>query len=196
MNTPKNILLELKDKVYIYNIMTIKASDTYATVRSFVNLIMILMSSAMSIINSSFDANDIKVANIILNCLTALAISLISNFKIVEKANSFKLMSLKFSKLHHYIDEKLQIETISISDIQDVTRQYDDLLEHTDRIPIFVKRIVYRNYKNKKHLPFVLLDLFENKESDNKAVETTKSLEIIKVSVENQLVQLPTSYAI
>lgn len=196
MNTPKNILLELKDKVYIYNIMTIKASDTYATVRSFVNLIMILMSSAMSIINSSFDANDIKIANIILNCLTALAISLISNFKIVEKANSFKLMSLKFSKLHHYIDEKLQNETITITDIQDVTRQYDDLLEHTDRIPIFVKRIVYKNYKNKKHLPFILLDLFENKESGNKAVETTKSLEIIKADIENKVIPIPTSYTI
>ncbi len=109
MNNHTRQLNEYRDKVYVYNVLTSKAADFYGTLKSFVNIPIIISSSAMSIINSSFEANDIKIPNIVLNCTVALMISMISNFKITEKAANFRNISLKFLKLIHNVDVYIYI---------------------------------------------------------------------------------------
>lgn len=179
MSTHRNTLLEYKDKVHIYHVLTNKAGDFFGTLRSFVNAPIVVVSSMMGILNSSFDATDMKIPNIVLNCITALMVSLIANFKIVERANNFKSISLKFLKLHHYIDDKLASPDIDIEDLRNVIRQYDELLEQTDRIPGFIKRKVYKIYSGKKYLPSILCDLSQ----DISPGLTQATLEINNVSL-------------
>lgn len=159
MSTPEEILNQYKDKIHIYNVMTSKAADVFSTCKSFLNVPIIVASSAMSIINSSFDPNDMKIPNIVLNCFTALMVSLIANFKVVERANNFKTISLKFLKLQHYVEDKLVSTNIDIQHVREVTRQYDDLLEQTDQIPRFIKKKIFKMYVGKKHLPNILCEL-------------------------------------
>ena len=160
MNT--NIVHELeiyRDKCYVYHVLTEKASDYYTNIKSFVNVPMILVSSAMSIINSSFDAHDMKIPNIVLNCVTALMISLVTQFKIAEKANSFRVISLKHNKLLHLIEEKLSNrEEIDLNDMRNIIQQYDEILEATDLIPNHIKRKVTKMFSGKRHLPIILCD--------------------------------------
>lgn len=158
MNNSTRQLHEYKDKIYIYNILTSKASDFYGTLKSFVNIPIIISSSAMSIINSSFEPNDMKIPNIILNCTVALMVSMISNFKITEKASNFRNISLKFLKLLHNVDDKLSETNPDIEDVRDITRQYDELLEQIEQIPDFIKRRVYKMYVGKKYLPIILCE--------------------------------------
>ena len=157
-----NIIKELeiyRDKVYVYNVLTEKASDYYNNLKSFVNVPMILASSAMSIINSSFDANDMKIPNIVLNCVTALMISLVANFKIPEKANTFRTISLKHNKLLHFIEEKLSDrDEVDLNDMRAIISQYDEILEQTDLIPNHIKKKVTKMFSGKRHLPIILCD--------------------------------------
>lgn len=158
MNTHRTTLLEYRDKIHCYNVLTSQASDYYGTLKSFVNIPIIISSSAMSIINSSFDANDMKIVNIVLNCAVAFLLSMISNFKIVERSSNFRNISLKFLKLQHLLDDKLSDPTIDIDDVRDVVRQYDELLEQIEQIPNFIKRRVYKMYVGKKYLPIILCE--------------------------------------
>jgi hypothetical protein len=152
-------LREYKDKIYIYNILTSKASDFYGTLKSFVNIPIIVSSSALSITNSSFEPNDIlKLINIIFNCFVAFMMSMISNFKITEKASNFWNISLKFQKLLHNVDDKLSETNPDIEDVRDISRQYDELLEQIDQIPEFIKKKVYKMYIGKKYLPIILCE--------------------------------------
>lgn len=152
-------LTEYRDKVFIYNILTSKASDFYGTLKSFVNIPIIVSSSALSIINSSFEPNDIlKLINIIFNCFVAFMVSMISNFKITEKASNFRNISLKFQKLLHNVDDKLSETNPDIEDVRDISRQYDELLEQIDQIPEFIKKRVYKMYVGKKYLPIILCE--------------------------------------
>ena len=158
MNTYRTSLLEYRDKIHIYNVLTSQASDYYGTLKSFVNIPIIISSSAMSIINSSFEPNDMKIPNIVLNCVVALMISMISNFKIVERSSNFRNNSLKFLKLQHLVEDKLSNSDIDIEDVRDVVRQYDELLENTEQIPNFIKKRVYKIYVGKKYLPVILCE--------------------------------------
>lgn len=158
MNTHKLTLLQYKEKIEVYNVLTSKASDYYGTLKSFVNIPIIISSSAMSIINSSFEPEQMKIPNIILNCTVALMVSLISNFKIIEKASNFRNISLKFLKLLHIIEDKLASSEIDIDDIRDVVRQYDEILEQIDLIPNHIKNKVHKMYVGKKYLPIILCE--------------------------------------
>lgn len=158
MNNHTRQLHEYKDKIFVYNVLTSKAADFFGTLKSFVNIPIIISSSALSIINSSFDPSDTKILNICFNCFVALMMSMISNFKITEKAANFRNISLKFLKLLHNVDDKLSTPDIDIEDIRDITRQYDELLEQTDQIPEFIKKRVYKLFVGKKYLPIILCE--------------------------------------
>jgi hypothetical protein len=125
----------------------------------FVNIPIIISSSAMSIINSSFAPEDMQIPNICINACTALLIGLINNFKIVETASNFRNVSLKFVKLLHLVDDKLSEENLNLEDVRDITRVYDELLEQIDPpIPNFIKNRVRKMYVTKKYLPIILCE--------------------------------------
>ena len=84
-------LEQYRDKSFVSSVLCEQSASLYSRLKTFINLPLILSSSAMSILNSSnFSPEDMKVPNIIINSCTALILSLISNFKITEKQNNFK----------------------------------------------------------------------------------------------------------
>lgn len=157
-NVYRSTLIEYRDKIHVYNVLTSQASDYYGTLKMFVNIPIIISSAAMSIINSSFNAEDMKIPNICINACTALLIGLINNFKIVETASNFRTVSLKFVKLLHLVEDKLTEDNLSIEDVRDITRLYDELLEQIDPIPNFIKKKVRKMYVTKKYLPIILCE--------------------------------------
>ena len=158
-NVYRSTLVEYRDKIHVYNVLTSQASDYYGTLKMFVNIPIIISSSAMSIINSSFAPEDMQIPNICINACTALLIGLINNFKIVETASNFRNVSLKFVKLLHLVDDKLSEENLNLEDVRDITRVYDELLEQIDPpIPNFIKNRVRKMYVTKKYLPIILCE--------------------------------------
>jgi hypothetical protein len=113
-NVYRSTLLEYRDKIHIYNVLTSKASDYYGTLKLFVNIPIIISSSAAAIINSSFAPEDMQIPNICINACTALLIGLINNFKIVEQSCNFRNTSSKFLKLLHLVEDKLTTPDLDI----------------------------------------------------------------------------------
>lgn len=157
-NVYRSTLIEYRDKVHIYNVLTSQASDYYGTLKLFVNIPIIISSSAMSIINSSFAPEAMQIPNICINAFTALLIGLINNFKIVEQSSNYRNISSKFLKLLHLVEDKLTNPDLDIEDVRDVTRQYDELLEQIETIPNFIKNRVRKMYIGKKYLPIILCE--------------------------------------
>jgi hypothetical protein len=158
MNNNLNILKEYRDKVFIYEVLCTKSSEYYSQIKSIINIPLILSSSAMSIINSSFEADDMKIPNICINACTALLISLINNFKVVEKASTFRQLSIKYMTLLHHIEDKINNDTdISADDTREIIKQYDELISQNEYvIPNRIKKKVKSIYLTKKYLPVIL----------------------------------------
>jgi len=114
----------------------------------------------MTILNSgTFDAESMKIPNICINAITALLISLINNFKLAEKAGSFRNLSLKYMQLLHHIEDKLNSEgeSIDAQDFRDIIKSYDDLQSQNEYlIPNHIKKKVRKVYLGHKYLPNIL----------------------------------------
>jgi hypothetical protein len=82
MNNNIRQLEILRDKVYIYQILTTKSNIMYSNIKQIINIPLIVSSFALSILNSnSVSAEEMKLPNIIINCLTGLMISLIKKMR-------------------------------------------------------------------------------------------------------------------
>ncbi len=150
-------LKEYRDKTYIYSILTSRSSEYFNTLKSICNVPLILASSVMSILNSSFDPNNMQITNVIINAFTAFLIAMISNFKIPEKASTFHAMHIKYMALLHDIEDKLACDTdIDTQDFRQIVARYDELLSQTDDIPKHIKNKVRSFYLGKKYLPVIL----------------------------------------
>ena len=92
----KKTLQDYRDKAYISNIMCELSCEFYTLIRQIINVPLILSSSIMTVMNSwSFNENELKIANIVLNASTSLLLSLTGNFRISEKIGSFRALGLK-----------------------------------------------------------------------------------------------------
>jgi hypothetical protein len=155
-----NLLKSYKDKSYIMGVLCEKSFEHFNFIKSICNIPLILISSVMAILNSSsFDGNEMKIPNIVINSLTAMIIGIINNFRINEKESNFKQLSCKFMKISHLIEDKLhnQLETLSGSDISNQIKEYDNLIEQIDfTFPTSIQKTVKKLYKNKKQLPAIL----------------------------------------
>lgn len=125
------ILQDYRDKCYVSNILCVMNCEYYKTIRQLINIPLILSSTIMSIMNSStVPENDLKIANIVLNASTSLLLSLIGNFKIVEKTSAFRNSAHKFNKLCHLIEDKLMIgENITNETVRQIIIDYDNINE-------------------------------------------------------------------
>jgi hypothetical protein len=155
-----NLLKSYKDKSYIMGVLCEKSFEHFNFIKSICNIPLILISSVMAILNSSsFDGNEMKIPNIVINSLTAMIIGIINNFRINEKESNFKQLSCKFMKISHSIEDKLHnhLETLSSSDISNQIKEYDNLIEQIDfTFPTSIQKTVKKLYKNKKQLPAIL----------------------------------------
>ena len=139
--------------------MTTKSNEYYSQIKQVISIPLIVSSSLMTILNSgSFNPDDMKVPNIVINACTALLISLINNYKIVEKQQTFRNLSLKYMGLLHDIEDKLANDmNLEADEVRAVIKQYDDLISQTEYIiPTRIKNKVKSHYQGKLHLPIIL----------------------------------------
>ena len=161
MNNYIPILKEYQDKVYVYNVLCVRTYEYYNNVKSFINIPLLVSASCMTILNSgTFEAEQLKIPNIIINASTTLMLALINNFKVAEKSQVFRQLSLKYVALLHDIEHKINTsDTVDADDIRDIMRQYDDLLSQNEFVfPERIKNKVKRMFKDKKSLPVILND--------------------------------------
>lgn len=155
-----NLLKSYKDKSYIMGVLCEKSFEHFNFIKSICNIPLILISGVMAILNSSsFDGNEMKIPNIVINSLTAMIVGIINNFRINEKEGNFKQLSCKFMKISHAIEDKLHnhLETLSSGDISNQIKEYDNLIEQIDfTFPASIQKTVKKLYKNKKQLPAIL----------------------------------------
>ena len=162
------LLKQYKDRCYISCLLAEQSYNYYVFIKNLINIPLIITNSAMVIINSIIENQDLlKVLNIILNSSTGLILSLISNFKIYENIQSFHQLQIKFNKLSHQIDSKLSIDPDNISPdyINSIVEDYDAIYESIEfNFPNSIKKRIKKQYENNMSLPSSLsVDLVECK---------------------------------
>jgi len=119
---------------------------------------LVLTSSVMAIINSlTTDGNDVKLANIIVNSVSVLIISVNNSIKASEKADNFKKLSQGFfslvteiedddeKDLHSYnIKFNNLINDIEFSDISPYIKKQVNMFFEQDELPLQIKIIDYK----------------------------------------------------
>ena len=86
----------------------------------------------MTVLNSSdFDAQTMRIPNIVLNASTTLILSLINNYKLAEKCQTFRSKAIKYMHLTNQIEDSLtnDIENINIDKIRNFINEYDAIGE-------------------------------------------------------------------
>lgn len=150
----------LRDKVYIYQILTTKSNIWYSNLKQIINIPIILSSFALSILNSnSVSAEEMKLPNIIINSIIGLMVSLINQFRIVEKQSSYKTLSQKFQNLLHEVEDKITNDNdITPDETRLLLKQYDEIISNMEfPIPERIANNVKKIYKGKKYLPVILI---------------------------------------
>lgn len=159
-NLEVELLRSYKDKAYIMGILCEQSYNHYSFVKNMINIPLILVNTAMTVLNSAiFDANDLKIPNIILNSTTGVIIGLISSFKVYEKIHAFHQLQSKFNKLSSTIEKKMIIDVDSITneEINNYIETYDNLIDSIE-YPISekIKDKVKKQFVEKLNLPTML----------------------------------------
>lgn len=152
-----DLINQYKDKAFIYNILAIRTATFYNRIKQIVQLPIILISSIMAILNSTFKPDDMQVANVVLNGTTAFLMNLIGTYQIAEKASRYNQVAQKWSQLLHLIEDKINNNQNTNEDIRDIVRIYDEIQTQIPDIPEFICNTVKKQFKN-KHLPVILQD--------------------------------------
>jgi len=178
MNNNIRQLEILRDRVYIYQILTTKANIWYSNIKQFINIPIILSSFALSILNSnSISADEMKLPNIIINSVVGLAVSLIQQFRIVEKQASFKTLSNKLMVLHHDIEDRLiNDDDISAEETRLLIKQYDEIIQNMEfQIPDRICKKIKENYKGKRHLPIILINSVDDEPNQRRSTSVSRT---------------------
>ena len=185
----KDIIFQYRDKSYICSILCQQTSDWYNFLKTITNIPLILISTSLSIINSlNIENMDMRVPNIVINALFALILSLINNFNISEKQANFRSLHLKYTKLTHYIEDKItnELDNCTKEDIRSIINDYDILAENLDYpYPGFIRKRVKTRFFGKKTLPNILNCeiVFVNKEDDMPLIKYLNNTNDKKVSI-------------
>jgi hypothetical protein len=155
-----DLLIQYRDKSYVMNVLLERSFEFYSLIKSVCNVPLILISSVMAILNSgSFDANEMKTPNIVINGCTAMMLAMISNFKISEKETIFKSLSIKMLRLCHKIEDILtnSLDTTDADDMRMLIAEYDQYIEQIEHgFPFHIKEKVKKIYAGKKTMPAFL----------------------------------------
>lgn len=152
-----DIIHQYKDKVFVYNILSLRANTFYSRIKNIIQLPIILISSIMAILNSSFKPDDLQIPNVILNSFTAFIMNLAATYQIAERASRYKNVAQKWSQLLHLIEDKINNNNLENDDIRDVVRIYDELVSQAEDIPQFICEQVKKQFKG-RHMPVILQD--------------------------------------
>jgi hypothetical protein len=185
----KEIIFQYRDKTYICSILCQQTSDWYYFLKTIINIPLILMSTSLSIINSlNIDNLDMRVPNIVINASFALILSLINNFNISEKQANFRSLHLKYTKLTHFIEDKItnELDNCTKEDIRKIINDYDAITDNLEYpYPGFIRLRVKKRFFGKKTLPNILNCeiVFINKEDDTPLIKYLNSNDDKKISI-------------
>jgi hypothetical protein len=185
----KDIIFQYRDKTYICSILCQQTSDWYYFLKTIINIPLILMSTSLSIINSlNIDNLDMRIPNIVINASFALILSLINNFNISEKQANFRSLHLKYTKLTHFIEDKItnELENCTKEDIRKIINDYDAITDNLEYpYPGFIRLRVKKRFFGKKTLPNILNCeiVFVNKEDDTPLIKYLNSNDDRKISI-------------
>jgi hypothetical protein len=185
----KEIIFQYRDKTYICSILCQQTSDWYYFLKTIVNIPLILMSTSLSIINSlNIDNLNMRTPNIVINASFALILSLINNFNISEKQANFRSLHLKYTKLTHFIEDKItnELENCTKEDIRKIINDYDTITDNLEYpYPGFIRLRVKKRFFGKKTLPNILNCeiVFVNKEDDTPLIKYLNSNDDRKISI-------------
>ena len=164
-NQQIELLKQYKEKCYISGLLSEQSYNYYVFIKNLINIPLIIMNSAMVIINSTIENQELlKILNIILNSSTGLILGLISNFKVYENIQSFHQLQSKFNKLSHQIESKLNDpENISIDYVNSIVEDYDVIYDNIEfNFPNSIKKRIKKQYEGKLSLPSSLsVDIVE-----------------------------------
>lgn len=185
----KDIIFQYRDKSYVCSILCQQTTDWYNFLISIINIPLILMSTSLSIINSlNIDELDMRIPNIVINASFALILSLINNFNISEKQANFRSLHLKYTKLTHYIEDKItnELENCTKEDLRKIINDYDAITDNLEYpYPGFIRLRVKKRFFGKKTLPNILNCeiVFVNKEDDTPLIKYLNSNDDRKISI-------------
>lgn len=129
---------------------------------------LILTSSVMALLNSiTDDAEQVKLANIIVNSVSVLIISLSNSFKCAEKADNFKKISQGFLLLVSEIENRESnkdlhtytlkydglLNDIEFSDINSAIKKNVNLMFDEDDLPLQIRVIDFKKRKTPPPTP-------------------------------------------
>lgn len=151
--------LKLLDRAECLTLLSSRASNYWSKVTFFLNIPLVLTSSAMCIINSiSANANDVKIPNIVVNAVSVLIMSLTNNIKSSEKYDKFKRLSQHFLELSQEIDA-IEDDDIEVEKYNVLVLKYDNLIRNCDfeDIPGHIKNNVSMLFiNNNRNVPIQL----------------------------------------
>ena len=155
-----DLLVAYRDRSYVFAALCSSSYEFFSKLRSIMNIPLIVISSLMAILNSgSFDSEDMKLPNIIINACTALILALINNFRLAEKDTEFKKVSIQMTKLCHKIEDDLNnnLRILTADQIRNHINEYDNIVENLDYVfPYFLKERAKKTYKDHRSLPSIL----------------------------------------
>jgi len=190
----KIILDDYIDMIYIYEIICNDTYNYYYNLKFLFEFPIIFINVFMTIINSTItEIFIIKNANIFLNVMTMLLVSLSNYLKINEKCEILKINRDKFIKLYNMIEKRKYTDDISIDFIDNIISNYDNIIENINfTFPPKILNRVRNEYKNKKTLPLFIngIKKLDKYRYDNGIITPNNSNIIINVENEKDNINL------
>lgn len=157
-NNLKNYLQDTLDKSFIYSLMLYQAEVYNNRLKMVFKLPLILTGAAMSIINSNFEGNDMKMVNIIFNIASSVILSISIFLAFEAKEQEFSNCKKKFIKLSSEIEQKLisshQLEENYVFACIEKYNTIEENLDYT--IPQYILNRTRKKWATIKTLPIII----------------------------------------
>jgi hypothetical protein len=187
----KIILDDYIDMIYIYEILCNETYNYYYNLKFLFEFPIIFINIFMTIINSTItDIYVIKNANIFLNVMTMLLVSLTNYLKINEKCEILKLNRDKFIKLYNMIEKRKYTDDISIDFIDTIITNYDTIIDNINfTFPVNILKKIRNKYATKKTLPLFIngIKKLDKYRYDNGIICSEDN--IVNIIIEDQLIE-------
>jgi hypothetical protein len=187
----KIILDDYIDMIYIYEILCNETYNYYYNLKFLFEFPIIFINIFMTIINSTItDIYVIKNANIFLNVMTMLLVSLTNYLKINEKCEILKLNRDKFIKLYNMIEKRKYTDDISLDFIDNIITNYDTIIDNINfTFPVKILKQIRNKYATKKTLPLFIngIKKLDKYRYDNGIICLEDN--IVNIIIEDQLIE-------
>ena len=154
------------DKAFMMSILCDQTKDYYYKLGNILTIPTILLSAILCVFNaagsSSIPKEDhfiVTIVNITINAIITFIASLQSILQINNKYNQFQILTTKFIKLEHRIENNITNYPDKVNDvfIDDIIKSYDNLIDDIDfTFPDFIKKRIKLKYKDRRTMPNIL----------------------------------------